>query len=856
METKDLLILPYLPTRFSGVRVSNKETGAMCTVTSQDMTSFAQHEIERFRASNTYVKSTLASGSTTSSTAKRKHEFVKDLQKTVDEILQNTTAVPHEKTARELAPDTPTDGAATPTGVATQTLKEDTAATPLPQTDKNGNKLKEDEHEYGDELYGSATLKPAIVDDDDDDNEDDNDGDNDDDHDYWDAESANKKPRRHLNSKNPGGRTERQNAAAKRQRGDPPEKPRKANSASTKEAIRVVNAEMRKAGTLFRRGDAQRFRQLARVLPPQGAPAIDLEYIHFSQEITWNVHETLLIEHIYARVPMVVACTDTLKGQVLSEGLKFMRENIELLPSREFENYSVRYLQAFASQVFDAIYKYGLVPVCYEMDPATGQRWPYVPASGEFVIKRYTVRGAIRYRFCWLSRHAYLQAWRKRPLQIRDGKGFRYTGRLDDIGCESQPADVGGIYDPTVEIIHNLGFEVLSTGGLSSKIATLISTAFSRLRSQTARATAESNAALPTLYTEYDHDAEKMQSRNFANGYFTSAAGKQPEGADIRNMTYARDNVMKQAFAGMLNFVETQSGFDSGDRFGVNHEEYRNDIGGVNIVNPRARNVEGTQVPHATQYHVSSARRIVNGPQSRLSADYCAFMEALEDEVCNVLGVPRTYINGTSIKASGDLIMNRFSDEVTRLKKVIGDICTHAYRVLFLDEDVTEYMSSEFRLSRLNALRDSVAAENRSNILLTEEDLYETDSIKRVQVTFAKKPSDSIDELFQLYGLGSVTKLTLASELARRGNFNAQELVVDDNDEEIPIEMRRMLIPAFADYIKMQSQEKMQKQQLQFQERQAKQDREHQMKQQQMADRAAAKQAKEKATANGGGKDD
>jgi len=844
-----LLHLPYLPSRFNASRFASSRTGRVYTVSADDMLEHAAHEIETYRASNSVT--TPGKPVDPERQAKKKRRFIEDLRETAAEVLRNISAntEPPKTPSSSLSP--PESGTATPVLKETTTTTTTTTTTPaksnVPLTDANGRRpgpdehieWVSDEHEYEDELHGTATLKAIIdkdrkgdsgqedynnnnnnnhkkYDDDEEDGDDDEDDDDDDDCDN-DDERANKRTR-HNNAK-PFVRRKKQQSRKTPKR-SPPEDVTTANRAV---ALRSINEELRRTGRTFRRGEAQKFRELARVLPPANGPEPDLQYIHVSPEITWNCQEAVLIEHIYNRVPMVVSCADTLKGQVLSEGIKFVRENMELLPSREFENYSIKHLHAFAQQILDALFMFGLIPICYEMDPITGQRWPYVPAAGTYAIKRHDVRGAVRYRFYWVSRECYMNAWKREPMKVRDSTGFRWRGRLQSDYCPGvYDGASGGVYDPTVEIIHNLGYEVLSSGAISSKIATLIATSYTRLRAQKARMTAESNAAAPTLFTEYDHAGEKAQSSNFQNGYYTSAAGHNPDGADIRDMAYQRDAPLKDAFRGMMNHFEAASGQDAAEKFGVEHEEYRDDLAGTKVVNPRAVTADGVQAPFATQYHVSSSRRIVNGPQSHMSGDFCQFMEFLEDEVCNVMGVPRTYINGTSIKASGDLIMNRFSDEVTRLKKIVSDILTHTYRVLFLDEDVTEYMASEFRLARFSVLRDSASAEDKSNILLTEEDLYETDLIKRVQVTFAKKPSESIEELFQLYGLGSITKQALSAELARRNNFNAQELVVDDGDEEIPVEMRRMLIPQFAEYIKLQFAQRQQDAQMKFQEKQMK----------------------------------
>lgn len=92
--------------------------------------------------------------------------------------------------------------------------------------------------------------------------------------------------------------------------------------------------------------------------------------------------------------------------------------------------------------------------------------------------------------------------------------------------------------------------------------------------------------------------------------------------------------------------------------------------------------------------------------------------------------------------------------------------------------------------------------------MLTEDDLYVIDAIKRVRVTFAKKPTDTPEELFQLFAIGGIDQQVLCAELARRNNFDPAQICQQEQEEEIPLQMRRMLIPAFAEYYKLQNDQK------------------------------------------------
>lgn len=845
MSRHSLALPAYLPSRFVGERFANHETGKLCFVTAEEINALVAEEIMTVKASrdarwpsesaiadsNAEIMRSQGKHVTEAQKAKRsepskeKVEIARDMQSVLKDIMT------------KIAEIDPRTGKATPE-LETQRVRASEDAGSDHESELNY------ELEATNIVYGDGKPWPKA----DDDPSDDSDAaSTDDDSSSEDSDSSSEESEKRV-------RASRNAPKRKQTKKRKPVNKRSKSGQSGASALRRVDQQQRAKGAQFSARDVATVlkQSAARVLRPIEAPDPDLSFVHTTIEIPWNRREVQMIEMIYYRVPMVVACINTLKGQVLSEGIKFMRENVELVPSREFENYSIRHFQTFAAQALDALWMYGVIPICYEIDPITGQRWPYVPAVGTFILKRHTIRGAVRYRFYWTTQQTYSGGWRREQINdVRDAAGWRWEGR-DTSACYNPGVGdrSGGVYDPTVEIIHNLGYEMLSTGSLASKMATLVGTAYSRMRSQKARITAEANSAAPPLMTEFDHNAEKQQSTNFKQGFFTSASGQQPEGTDIASITYQRDAASKEAFAGLMQHYESMTGIDAGDHFGVLHEEYRTDEGGTAVVKPNERTADGVTAPWASQYHLSSARKFANGPVAHSSTDYVAFMEFLEDEVCGVMGVPRTYINGTSIKTGGELVMNRFSDEVTRLKKLISDVLTHTYRVLFLGEDVTEYMASEFRLTRQAALlggrgigtsgvsagsnaqsgeaafeetRVSRAPTNGTRgALLTEEDLYETDAIKRVHVTFAKKASESVEELQQLFAFGGIDQKTMCAELARRNNFDPLSLRDEAEEEEIPLDMKRMLVPQFGEYIKLEFQERMAKEQLKAQEKQAK----------------------------------
>jgi len=569
----------------------------------------------------------------------------------------------------------------------------------------------------------------------------------------------------------------------------------------------------------------------------------DPTFLHETNEVTWWRAQVEAVERISTASPMVASCLRLLKQHVLRDGIKFTRENVELVPSADFEQYVVSRLHPFVHQAIDALMQIGIVPIVYELDPETGQRWPYVPAIGTYVIRMYRVRGATRYRFFWLDEQTYAHVWRRQVVRTRDAQRIvQWTARRE---CDQYSArrddEVGGIEDPTVEVLHNLGYDLASDGALTSKCATALNVVVQRMRSQAARMTAESLQAAPPVATEYNHQAEAQQSRNLAQGYYVSAStapGSQLSATDLANRSYVRDRSQQAEFASMLRTYEQMSGRDASGEFGVPREQYSEDLGGTAVVQP-ATAADGTQAQWANQYHVTQSRQLVSLPAAHTQTDHVTLLDHLDDQICSVFGVPRTYVQGSALRAGTDLVTDRLEHEVTGLRRIMSDVLTRVYNQLFLTDDaarltrsierraVAAATSGASRRRRLSAAAGT--AEASVGALVNERDLFVSEAIRRVRVTFSKPPARDMQELLTMYGLGAIDRRMLCGEFARRNGFDPAQMC-DDGESELPTEARRHLIPQLADYHKFQlareqakAQQKQAKEQLAAQKDQAKQ---------------------------------
>lgn len=564
-----------------------------------------------------------------------------------------------------------------------------------------------------------------------------------------------------------------------------------------------------------------------------------------SREVAWSMTEVQMVEYISKRVPMVAACMATIKNHVLREGIRFTRDMDELIPSTEFQQYVAQRLVPFCYQCLDAILLLGLVPILYEREERSGQPWPYVPAIGTYVIKRHTVAGAVRLRFYWRNNSLQNAAWQRQVLRTRDQQGLEawVARRQYEPRSPEQSDEAGGIYDPTVEIVHGFGYDMTADGLLGSKVATLLQMVDQRARHTFARATGEMNAANPPIFTEYNFAAEKQGSKPFQTGYYTSAsvpldmagANGDHDIDGLASRTYTRDSAQREAYAGLLRTYEHDTGTSAAANFGVEPEEYKSDLGGTALVQ-NAFTADGHPQPWQRQFHVSSSRQLRQGPTAHVSTDYVSVLQHLDDEVCAVFGVPRTYLLGTSIRAGTDLVASRLGEEISAYKKICGDILTHIYQVLFLNDDIRTYLTSEQRASRRRrnaqprfsassartssagaktATADAPGAETDGIGPVTEEDLFVSEAIGSVQVSFPKNPVERIDELQQLYALGAISLTVFCTEIARRNNIEPGQLFMEQNsDAQVAPEMRQMAFAPYADYIRLKHAERMETQRI------------------------------------------
>ncbi len=552
----------------------------------------------------------------------------------------------------------------------------------------------------------------------------------------------------------------------------------------------------------------------ARELKPLFEPSYDFAgHMHQTTEVVWRQEQVMAIEEIQRQSPTVAACIETLRNQVMRDGIKFLRGNVELVPSADFAEFKQSRFEPFAAQCLLALLQIGIVPIVYEWDPVTGQRWPYVPALGTYSIRMYRVRGATRYRFFWIDEQAYRYSWHRQAVRVPDRRGAVEWVPRSSMGACGELGDGGGIEDPTVEILHNLGHDLAADGSINSKCASALGIVRESAYAARNRTIADTLSAMPPIATEYNHAAEAQQARNLQQGYYvgslsapadTQLAGDLLTAGGLGDSTYVRDVGAQQALAASLRNIEAQSGRDVSNEFGIPRASYTADIGGTSAVQPSARVLGQVPAPYSSQYHVTASRQLVPLPQARMAGDYVAYIEQQDRRICALFGVPKTIIDGDAIKAGTDLATQRLGQEVAALRRLISDILTHVYNTLFLAADTDRLASVVDNRKRALQISDSASLQHA---LLTEEEFFVAEAIRRVKVTFAKPPAETTEQLKELFGFGALDQEGLCKELLRNAGFEAEQSCAIKR--KLPEEARLFMVPELAAY----AQHKAQKQQ-------------------------------------------
>lgn len=540
-------------------------------------------------------------------------------------------------------------------------------------------------------------------------------------------------------------------------------------------------------------------------------------YMSRTSPVMWSPHMVRAVELLETVSPIVQSCVSVIKQLVLSDGIKFQRCNAELLPSPEFQEFVDTHLQSFAYQCIESILRIGVVPICYRYDPSTGQRIPYVPRIGTYAIRVEYVRGAPFYRFLWVDRVAFYE--RRCDQQSTAAAAAATPTSFDMPGAAtslSQTAwSAGGVEDPSVEILHNFGYEITDTGRLTSKYVSVLKLVSDEMRTVKTRQVADALRAAPPIATEYAGPAgDAATARILQRGAFVSTVATIGTADDLGAGTiYGRTDQEQAQYADLLCLYEQATGMDMSAHFEIPRDVYCADEVGGRFVRQSGMTTQlGAPAQSSSQYHVAANRRLAALPQAQAATDTIDMLRYIDTKICAVFGVPLSYANGDPRRVGDDIVPPRLSHDIDWMRKTVAGILTHTCNRLYLADDV----------ERVMAVADRRRARNRTSggggggggpeerelpyALLTESELYAAESVRRVHISFASSITDDPDQLSRLFGLGAITQAYFSARLARRNGIDPSQMCPIDG--ELPPEARRFFLPEYADYARFREQVK------------------------------------------------
>jgi hypothetical protein len=153
----------------------------------------------------------------------------------------------------------------------------------------------------------------------------------------------------------------------------------------------------------------------------------------------------------------------------------------------------------------------------------------------------------------------------------------------------------------------------------------------------------------------------------------------------------------------------------------------------------------------------------------------------------------------------------------------------------------------------LQRTRFSEEANGDQFALVTEDDLYVGEAIRRVRVTFEKPTSENLEEVERLFAYGGIDQKTLCAEIARRNGFDPSQMCT--NEKEMSMEERKFLIPELAAYAQFKQQADLAEQQMSMEKdkfAQEKKVHQDEVKQKAKETKAAAETAASGGDAGGG----
>ena len=456
--------------------------------------------------------------------------------------------------------------------------------------------------------------------------------------------------------------------------------------------------------------------------------------------------------------PYVRMCMNEITKRLFAgEGIVALRNEEAQSPSPAFRTYLRRDMTPFAVDALHALLAFGVVPIAFRRPKMSGlgeyQLAPYVPRFGTYTITTWADAGIQRFGFYWSS-------------------GSFSNSYAPQGSAASGPY---GVYDPSVLVAHDFGYDPDVIGGhLTSNLYTI--SQHLRMSGELGNLAlrAERVASDPPIISQYDSSVEDRAQKDFGESFF---AGDPDRCQDRSDAVYERSEQRRSDLAYELERWEAMTGMSA-------EQEFMDASGAsvANVLTPGRRRqagfvgdpsgtaaYAGSSLPLPPQFRLGVTEQHVNHQLPRPRGDYVQVQSQIMDIVCGVLNVPRGLLaSESSIRAGVEAVAEAMHRTINSYASTLGQLLTGVYSHIFGESDLRDEL--RIRVERRRA------AGVQGPQLLTERDLFEVERKTRVRIAFDLPPTTTVDNLEALHNRGVISWKTYGTSILRLNGFGREQL--------------------------------------------------------------------------------
>jgi len=393
--------------------------------------------------------------------------------------------------------------------------------------------------------------------------------------------------------------------------------------------------------------------------------------------------------------PFVGMCRNLIARHILSNGIDFVRGGKPLILTREFEHIVREYWIPFSSDIINHIMSYGFVPVGIAKN-RNGDRYPYVPERNTYRISVLMHNGHKYFRFWWM-------------------RGYGPSASND--------ADMQ--LDPNIVVFTSTTHEPAFTGWVRSDVARIASKVQFMDEVERCAILAEQIRSNPVVFT-HKRDAHSQSIEGIHYDFYADADAHEKREED----RYQRNQEDVNSLMQMEKEYKRLSGEDR----------------------PRPRGKAGEKEKKTSkliprQIPLPHDRDISNHGTPQVRSDLVALKKNFQEEVCAMLGVPKSMIIADqSFRGNVEGMNETFKTTITAYKDVLVRILDRVYMNLYGEEDLKRFVSD-------------VKVRNGAHTPIEEESqlFSEFEKNERVSVRFSDSPYASTQQLIYMYERGLIS---------------------------------------------------------------------------------------------------